>query len=94
MSRPARRLRPPAIVLTALAITLLFAVLHALGARRSTAALAGIVSDPLDAVLALVYLGTWFFSALLTPIVILSWTIGNALSPRGRGSRPSRPSPP
>ena len=92
-----KRLRPPTIVLVALAVTLLFAVLHLLGARRSTAALSGIFGDPVDATLALLYVGTWFFSALVTPIVLVAWTIAKALTPRDPRALPSprsHPSPP
>ena len=62
------RLARALIVVALVALTL--AILHALGVRRSTSVLAGIAPDPVDATLALVYIGCWFFT--VGPVVLLS----------------------
>ena len=64
------RLARALIVVALVALTL--AILHALGVRRSTSVLAGIATDPVDATLALVYIGCWFFTVLVGPVVLLS----------------------
>ena len=61
---------PRALLVVAL-VALALAILHALGVRRSTSVLAGIATDPIDATLALAYIGCWFFTILVAPIVLL-----------------------
>lgn len=65
----------PKIVWLVLAIAVVLAVLHGLGARRSTAALAGIVATPTDAALAVVYLGSWFTTVIISPVVLIAWCL-------------------
>lgn len=76
---------PRALLVVALTATPL-AILHALGVRRSTSVLAGIATDPIDAMLALVYIGCWFFTVLVGPIVMLSLALL-----RLDGASPHRP---
>lgn len=76
---------PRTLLIVALtAITL--AILHALGVRRSTSVLSGIATDPVNAMLALVYIGCWFFTVLVGPIVMLSLALL-----RLDGASPRRP---
>ena len=67
----ARRMPRPIVVVALIAFAL--AVLHTFGVRRSTSALAGIASDPVDTALALAYIGCWFFTVLIAPIALLAW---------------------
>ena len=46
--------------------------LHALGVRRSTSIVAGVAGTPLDAAFALVYVGAWFWTILITPVLVLA----------------------
>ena len=64
--------RLPPTILAVLLVGLLLAVLHLCGARESTHALAGIVAAPHEPALAVLYLGAWFFTVLLTPILLIA----------------------
>lgn len=65
--------RVPTIVRLAAAMPVLLVVAHGLGARDSTAVISGIVSGPLQPLVALIYFGAWFTSLLVTPVVIFAW---------------------
>ncbi|MEM6988971.1 MAG: hypothetical protein AAF721_00695 [Myxococcota bacterium] len=67
--------RIPRAVLGAIVVAVVLLGLHALGVRRSTAAIAGIFSGPTEVFLALVYIGCWFATVLITPIVVLTWAL-------------------
>ncbi len=65
----------PRVVLVGIAVAVLLAGLHALGVRRSTSMISGIVGSPTDVFLALVYIACWFTTILVTPIVVLAWAL-------------------
>lgn len=65
--------RVPRLILAAIAVGLLLVGLHALGVRRSTAVMSGIVGSPTEVLLALVYICCWFTTVLITPIMLLAW---------------------
>jgi len=84
------KVRIPRVVLATLLVMLVLGVLHALGARRSTAVLSGIVHNPLEAAVALTYVACWFITVLLAPIVLIGWLLLGAdsrLRPRSSQAR-------
>ena len=64
--------RLPRSILTVVLVGLLLAVLHLAGVRESTHVLAGIVAAPHEPALALLYLAAWFFTLLVSPIVLIA----------------------
>ncbi|MBL4686978.1 MAG: hypothetical protein JKY37_20450 [Nannocystaceae bacterium] len=65
--------RVPRLVLATIVVGLVLVGLHALGVRRSTVVMSGVVGSPTEVLLALVYICCWFTTVLITPIVLLAW---------------------